>query len=330
MAKGLFKKYEGPIVGPILPHLHSVGLNGSELVLATAYYSGRALFSLKPKAPLVRIFTRLDLETAEDWANGYIDPPSLLLFKEQQEERGAVVELFTSRLAHAKVYFGDQAAIIGSANLTLRGFGGGQEVIYRIVDYDQRIKIVNAMKLYAMNFDQLTSLDLADYIKKYKSQVNSKRKRNRIMDEDHLPRFRRSRHFHLGEYSDFLRWLSRKKTAGAIEIHERADGKNNLSGHIRSNFYGIRQLFLSFPEILNKFALQDPETYKLSKDSDTEMIINEFVEKHAIDEDDFEIEMWRTYLPIECGGRAKRHGGTIGNLNYMIPFVAQYLFRRIV
>ena len=326
MSKSASLKYEGPIVGPILPHLDSIGLNGTELVLATAYYSMRALSSLKPKASIVRFFCRLDLRSVDDWVEGYTDPPCLLSFAKLQEERGADIQLFVSPQAHAKVYIGEHAALVGSANLTLRGFGGGQEIIYRITDSEQKRKISNAITLYAKDFEKINIKDLHDYIEYYKSEVSSKRKK-RKKREDRLPSFSRSRHAHLGDYSDFKKWLSRQQNHAANEILQRAMGKSNLSGHINRNFHGLRQLFLAYPEILEKYSKEKPDGYKLSKDYVTEGFIKEFVTKNAIDEDTFNVEIWKTYLPIECGGRAGRHGGTIGNLNYMMPLVARYLLK---
>jgi hypothetical protein len=80
-----------------------------------------------------------------------------------------------------------------------------------------------------------------------------------------------------------------------------------------------------FPETLQSFRRTDPDSYKLSKDPAMEDMLKSFVHDFAVDEASFVLERWRTYLPIECGGRAGRHGGTIGNLNYMLPLVAAYL-----
>ena len=72
------------------------------------------------------------------------------------------------------------------------------------------------------------------------------------------------------------------------------------------------------------------DTYKLSRDATMEQHLNGFVSEFATDEDDFSLDNWKTYLPIECGGRAGRHGGTIGNLNYMLPLVAAYLAHTLI
>ena len=82
---------------------------------------------------------------------------------------------------------------------------------------------------------------------------------------------------------------------------------------------------LAYPEGYLRFRRENPDSYKLSQDSDTEAQIASFVEQIAQDEADFSLDTWKTYLPEECGGRAGKHGGTIGNLNRMLPLVARYI-----
>jgi hypothetical protein len=326
--KGKFlSNYEGPIVGPILPHLHSVGMDGPQIVLATAYFSRRALLSVRTLASKVRVFCRLDIQSADEWVNGYVDPPALLEFAQNQKKRGATIEMFISPFAHAKVYIGSHAALVGSANLTLRGFGGGQEIIYRIKNPGIRKQLLGIVDIYSKDFDRISLKELDEYIDRFKSIVSSHPKRR--FEEDRLPRFRRSRHIHLGDYADFLKWLERKKSYGSEEILERARGKHNLSGHIHRNFYGIRQFLLAFPEELSRLTRENENSYTLSKDMEAKKQFKDFVLQHASNEPDFSLDTWRTYLPLGCGGKARSGGATIGNLNYMIPLIARYLYGRV-
>jgi hypothetical protein len=319
-------QYEGPIVGPVLPHLHSIGLGGAKLTLATAYFTGRVLDSLETNAASVSVLCRLDRNTSDDWAAGYIDPPALLRFAEEQERRGAKVQVLVSPTAHAKVFLGERAALIGSANLTLRGFGGGQEIVYRMVDTGTRKQMAKALAIYAKDFEEMKLADLAAYIRSFRAAV-ARRPRLRT-PEDRLPRFCRSRHPHLGGYGDFLSWLAKRTTFGAREILSRAYGKHNLSGHIDRNFHGVRQFLLAFPEELSRLASLE-ETYSLSRDLPAKQRLEQFVVHHAADESGFSVDTWRTYLPDSCGGKATSGGATIGNLNYMLPLVAKYLVAKI-
>jgi len=122
-----------------------------------------------------------------------------------------------------------------------------------------------------------------------------------------------------------LEWLARQKSAAAAEILARAKGKGNLQGHIHRNFYGLRQYLMARPEEMERFANEDSSFYRLSGDAATEKRLKDFVTHQASNEHDFSLDIWKTYLPEECGGRAGKHGGTIGNLNRMLPLVAKYL-----
>lgn len=87
----------------------------------------------------------------------------------------------------------------------------------------------------------------------------------------------------------------------------------------------MRQLFLADPDARDRFEVESPDLYKLSRDPQMESRIARFVKENAVDETDFRLDVWKTYLPVECGGRAGKHGSTIGNLNRMLPLVARYL-----
>jgi hypothetical protein len=209
----------------------------------------------------------------------------------------------------------------------MQGFGGGHEIVHRIEDVDIRARAAKALMEYRSILTPLRIDDLDLYVQSNIKNVIKKRKLTPVVDK--LPHATRSERKHLGEYRDFLGWLKRQRSGGASEIHARALGKHNLSGHIDRNFHGLRQFIIAYPELLDIFKSVDPDTYKLSKDPRLEAMLSAFVHEHAVDEGGFLVDRWRTYLPIECGGNAARHGGTIGNLNYMVPLVADYLRRTL-
>ena len=113
------------IVGPVLQHLLMIGLERGAITIATAFYSSRALSSLSILAESVTMVCRLDLDSTEEWKRGFVAPDTLLSFLHAHHRRGAEALLYAAPTAHAKVYLGNHAALIGSANLTIRGFGGG-------------------------------------------------------------------------------------------------------------------------------------------------------------------------------------------------------------
>ena len=313
------------IVGPVLPHLTGIGLGGNTITLATAFYSRRALSYLKPTARCIRFMCRLSLDSTREWELGCIDPHALLDFADAQIERGCDFRLWGAEKAHAKVYVGQMAALIGSANLTLAGFGGGHEILELVRSKANVRRLNDALDQYAKGLSIISVDELRDYVERNRSKIA---KRKILVADDRIP-LSGSGQLSVGDYEDFKTWLGHESRSSAAEVLARAEGKHNLSGHINRNFYGLRQFFISFPEQIESFVREDPDQYKLTKDPETESKISDFVAKHAVDEGDFSLDRWRTYLPVECGGRAKKHGGTIGNLNFMLPLVAKYLHKAI-
>jgi hypothetical protein len=264
---------------------------------------------------------RLNFNSTREWELGCIDPPALLDFADSQIERGCDFRLWGAERAHAKVYVGQTAALIGSANLTLAGFGGGHEMLELVRSKSSVRRISDALKAYAEGLSEISIEQLRHYVEVNKLRVAKKKF---VAEDDRIPASGVGQ-LSVGDYLSFKKWLKIESGKSAAEVLARAEGKHNLSGHINRNFYGLRQFFISFPELIEEFARRDPERYKLSKDSQTEAQISKFVANHAVDEGGFSLDRWKTYLPIECGGRAEKHGGTIGNLNRMLPLVARYV-----
>lgn len=311
------------IVGPVFSDLLGIGFDCRHLVIATAFYSGAALRRLIGSPERLSIMCRISLR---EWENGLIDPPALLQTLRAYETQGTVVNLYVHERAHAKVYAGSSTALVGSANLTMQGFGGGLEIVRSVSGPKAIREIVSAACAYAQYLRPWTLERLTTFVVTNSTNVRRKhRRRVTGPPEDRLPLVKRDIITRLGSYKDFQRWLLRQPSSAAREIWRRSTGKHNLQGHISKNFYGLRQFFIANPQNLSAFATEDSDTYKLSRDSETEEKIGNFVAQHGVDEPDFELDIWKTYLPIECGGRADKHGGTIGNMNRMLPLVAQYL-----
>jgi hypothetical protein len=313
------------IVGPILSDLLGLGWDGEHAVIATAFYSERALHALVVAANELQVLCRLDVDDPTEWAKGLIAPDALLERLKSFEKKGSKIDLRVHGSAHAKVYAGANGVMIGSANLTLQGFGGGWEMVQASDDPADVHNVRAGLAKYARAMQPITLADLEAYTAKHSDFVRAYKKNHRHShhrDKIAAPTARPPR---LGDYEDFLKWVSRQSGEAAREIHARAHGKGNLRGHIYRNFFGLRQFLIAYPECSARFLRENPETYKLSKDAETERAIANYVRKHAVDETQFSLDKWKTYLPRECGGRAARHGGTIGNLNRMLPLVARYL-----
>lgn len=317
------------LVGPILKDVEDLGLSGKEALVATAYYTAGPLKKLRIDAQRVTLAVRLDQENLIDWVFGSIDPVALCDAVKCLTSRGVDVNMYAGKFAHAKMYAGENRALIGSANLTTRGFSGvGNEALWRLdLQSKQGRSFVSGFRRYIKGMSALSVHELEGFIEKNRSRVAKARRsiRNKSL-EARPPRITDDqRPLRLGSYLEFQKWLATRNTDAAKEILDRANGKGNLSGHIYRNYYGIRQYLIHSPEKQGDFSKLSEDAYKLSSDPETENDISEFVRKYATDEDNFLLDTWKTYLPKECGGRAANHGGTIGNMNRMLPLVAKYL-----
>jgi hypothetical protein len=319
------------ILGPVLADLERIGLNESEALFATAFYSRRRLEELELQARRVDFLVRLDLMSPLDWIGGSVSPDGLLDFVRRYETRGTV-RLFCSPTAHAKVYVGATGFLVGSANLTVRGFGGlASEILWLEDDVSALRAMRRTIGEYRASLRLVTIEQLEIYVQKYAEEVRVARKLlpKRLSTEDKLPRIRLPRSPRLGEYTTFLGWLKRRNDSAAQLIHARAEGQGNLSGHIRRNFFGIRQFLVAYPRTMRDLAMQDPSKYHLHTDTAVQARLKSFVNLEAADEEDFKVDTWRTYLPMSSGGKPKSGGGTIGNLKRMLPLVARFLEYRL-
>lgn len=322
------------VLGPVLSDLEDVGLAGQHAVIATAFYTKGPLQNLRIQAERLTLLVRLDLNSIEEWARGSIAPDALAEFVRRLSGAGIDVKLFVSRLAHAKAYLGQHGFLVGSANLTSRGFSGiGSELLWGDTSAIARERLAQSLRRYRGGMSALSLSRLEQYVETNTKAVNrlARRVRTDLSDESRVHHIdATSRPTRLGDYDDFLRWLlKRPRNEAAQEIHARGMGKNNLSGHIYRSFYGIRQFLLSDPKLMNRFRVEDANAYRLSADQNVEQQMADFVNYEAADEEDFVLDTWRSYLPKECGGRAGAHGGTIGNLNRMLPLVAHYISERM-
>lgn len=320
------------IVGPVASDLHELGETNKQVVLATAFYSGGLLDQITLNAKYIRLMVRLDLGSIEDWAAGRIAPDALLRFIQRHVLSGVEMDLYIHKSAHAKIYVADKSFLCGSANLSLRGFAGlGNEMLWLERDRRRTIATWRAVDEYGKIFERIDQAALKNYVYTNRKRVAllAKSKRNYSTDEDRLPHQIDARPERVGTYSDFLAWLLQNGSAAAQEISDRADWKGQLSGHINRNFHGIRQFFLAHAELIQSSAALDPNNYRLWRDSMRTEQLRRFVLQEAADEGSFILSVWRTYLPESCGGKPKSGGGTSGNLNRMIPLVAQFIQQRL-
>lgn len=321
------------LIGPVLNDIHALGLAKGKTVIATAFYTAGPLRQLQITSGKAIFAVRLDRNDLTQWIDGSIDPAALARTARKLVDQGTSVEISVSKIAHAKFYVGNDAALIGSANLTTRGLAGlGNEAMCHIpLSAGTKTSIQAGLSRYLKSLQPITLNELEEFVAQNTADVLSERRKRKIRDtENRPPKVEHSdRPVRIGTYESFLAWLGSTNTDAAREILERAKGKNNLSGHIYRNFFGLRQYLIHAPANLKRFTKESEDEYKLSKDTATEEDLKDFVQNHAFDEDKFSLDTWKTYLPQECGGRAEKHGGTIGNLNRMLPLVAKHLAKKL-
>ncbi|GAO01026.1 hypothetical protein Gxy13693_088_004 [Komagataeibacter xylinus NBRC 13693] len=318
------------IVGPVIADLASIG--GGDVTVATAFYSAGALNALSLKADKLRLLIRLDLSSPLEWASGSINPPALRDFIQRHNDICDEVSLFVSPTAHAKIYRGERGYFIGSANLSVRALSGSAaEILWFENDHPRCGLMDRAIDDYSKMFISFGFEQLNDYIVSHEKEVARLKKKipqSFLITEDRPPD-NIVRPARLGDYDHFLKWLSRQKGGAAKLIAERAGGKGQLTGHIRQNFFGLRQYFLTNPNEMRLISKKDPDSYSLSADSGTARTLSDFVTQRAHDEGPFKLSTWRTYLPESAGGKPKTGGGTSGNLKRMLPLVARYVRSKV-
>lgn len=317
------------IVGPIFSDLDALSFVGKKTTIATAFYSQSAMFKIKTSADRLDLLMRLDLSSCEEWKRGMIDPAGLLAFTQHHRDEGRKVNLLVHPFAHAKAYIGQDGFFVGSANLTLKGFSGvGHELLWHQSDKAACAEFLKVLDHYAKGFEAIQPIQLENYVDRNRATVIAWRKANplkfRKQDEDRVESSspKAARH---GDYEKFKIWLAKRPEKEASTIFRRANGEGGLSGHIRANFYGLRQWLLFDADMMKLAISKSADTYNLARDSIEENKLKSFVDNHAANEPDFSLSTWRGYLPSECGGRARNRGGTIGNLHRMIPLIAKFL-----
>src|SRR3546814_856575 len=211
----------------------------------------------------------LDLTSPVEWALGSLNPPALRDFIQRHYATCNEVALFVSPSAHAKIYSGQQGYLIGSANLSTRALSrNAAEVLWFERDQARRDLMDQMFGEYSRLFKPLKFDDLVDYVKSYEKEVaNIKKKLPPILNiEEDRVASRIMRPTRFGDYDDFLKWLSRQTDDASKEISRRAHGKAQLSGHIRQNFFGLRQFFLVNPGNMSLLSKQEADTYTRSEE----------------------------------------------------------------
>jgi hypothetical protein len=310
-------------------------MNSDYLAIASAFYSKQRLDALHIDAAHLDLLVRLDTSDVSEWVLGSVAPDALLDFVRRVSGRSIRVRLLVSPTAHAKVYLGSNGFLVGSANLTVRGFGGlANEILWYERDRSATRAMRSVLRRYQAGLRPVELDELARFVELHRDKVKEAKaklwaaRKSRGPAEDQLPR-QVARPARLGDFADFVSWLDRHRGEAHRLIARRARGEGQLSGHIKRNFFGLRQFFIAHPSDMRHALRQDANSYTLGQDHVMQGALRAFVLREAVDESALSVSTWRTYLPQSAGGKPKSGGGTSGNLKRMIPIVAQYLNTKV-
>lgn len=287
------------------------------------FFSAARLDALTVSALRAEVLIRIDLNSIDLWVARAIAPDALVRF--WKRHANVKLSVFCSSTAHAKVYAGDEGFLVGSANLTVRGLSGTtDEILWRENKYGARKEMLAALDLYKARLNPISLEELEAYVEQHASEVLTLQKDAQKSPEDSLPDSLQ-RPARIGDYDAFLAWLARQNSSAAREIHARAHGRGQLSGHIRMNFFGIRQFLIANPAAALALRKAPVDSYALYRDAAMQGALSRFVVGEARSEGGLVVDTWRTYLPMGSGGKPKTGGGTSGNLNRMLPLMAKFL-----
>lgn len=228
------------LVGPTFGDLRSIDFSGDRSVIATAFYSNSALSKVNISAQRLDLLVRLDTTSCNEWKRGIVDPPGLSKFLSRHLNSGIDTHLYIHPIAHAKAYIGRSKFLIGSANLTVRGFSGaGHEMLWRGGGANRRVEVLSSLDSYRDNFTEITQNDLDVYIAQNQAAVTAYRKLNPIKfrrDDENRVDSASKRATRYGDYEAFKSWVASQSGDAAATILRRANGEGGLSGHIRAIF----------------------------------------------------------------------------------------------
>ena len=225
------------------------------------------------------------------------DPTPL---KRLLERSGNKFLLYALPSLHAKLFMNENSVWMGSANFTLNGFSGKQEIVAKFSGkQDPWSKIFSS---YLSDATRVTQADLDKLIQWIKDGLTRVSRTPEPEDEQNgkaraVPY----------SFEDFVFWLQ-EKSAPLPELrkhlYERVQGKNFMSGHVRAGFYGA-----------TAFLVADEDRMKLLAATSTgdvpAQILDDFADFARKFGDQYRGPQggrWRNYLSTKLGG-AQTNGG---------------------
>lgn len=253
------------------------------------------------KSERVSLITRLPDQYNMPVAYIENDPMPL---KKLLQRSGNKFSLYALPSLHAKLFINDNSVWMGSANFTLNGFSGKQEIIAKFSGKQESWSRI--FDSYVGQATRVTQDDLKKLVRWIESGLT--RVNRAPIPEDHDDGQIVEVPF---SFEEFVSWLQ-KKSAPLPDLRkhlfDRVNGKNFMSGHVRAGFHGA----MSFLATNDKYM-----TAMLSANSDSIPTVvlssfSEFVRLHGDEYRGPQGGKWRSYLSTKLGG--VQTGGGAGDI----------------
>ena len=305
------------LCGPEWIHLYPIA-TGKAPILVSAFYSGAMLTRLSDAKPSdAKLLVRLPTPSGPIPRILPNDPRTLLTFA----KRNPSVRLFVHPKIHAKVYVSDKIAMVGSANLSMAGFGGSYEASLLTKD----AATVAQLRISAQDFvDASQPADIKYLERLIHSIAAGKAVVQPTPDASASSAVAFATQAGNPPFESFVAWLASQKSDVAQGVYDRCKGKNNLSGHAYSAYHGLCVIFRGDPTWARSLAGKDWQSAKVSAATER---IRDFVEQNPQLIRNRRKGYWETsYLPPNLGGPKDRSGGAgIGLIKAMMVVLPQYL-----
>lgn len=267
-------------------------LLGRSLKIASPFYSSSSVDLLDmQKSEKVALITRLPDQYTMPVAFIENDPAPL---KKVLHQYGNKFSLYALPTLHAKLFMNEDAVWMGSANFTLNGFSEKQEIIAKFTGSQEPwSKIFNS---YLSQATRVTHDDLEKLVRWLDSGLTRVNRAPTPDDEEAT---------HTAEvpfsFEDFVAWLQKKSAPLPdlrTHLHDRVNGKNFMSGHVRAGFHGT-MTFLA--------ANENHVSAIISGKADDlpDIILKDFAAFVRLHGDQYRGPQggkWRSYLSTKLGG----------------------------
>lgn len=314
---------------PISPDknaLKKIIKKGKSLTIFSPFYTRAGLLLLKHLLDENNSIKEINFNcrlTTHDWIQGSIDPISLHSITKSLS--GKIKFHFACNdILHAKVYYCEKKGLIGSANLTSRGFGTGLEFLLFISGdiLERTQEWVNSN--ISPHLTPISLKGLSRFINKNKTDVEKQKEKIRKL----IKKKRKPKKIPLpiSPIDGFIDYCANLRGEAPKEVVLRFMGKLNLSGHIKNFYYASQQFLSAHQTIINPISRMSPEKFRLRNTPYKDKWIN-FVNSENLKDDPkvgYSAESTLKYLPAGLGGTQTTGGGGIGNINRVLPLVARF------